>query len=137
VTQPRETLYAALVRRVYARLDASTELEEPLPALAVEFGVSYSLLRKVFAQATGMSLRDYHVQRRMGEARHLLETRTVKQVAAQLGYADPFSFSKLFKQVTGIAPPIHKNLQWYRCSSVHWNPQFSLVCCPRNDPHPL
>lgn len=114
VTRPRETPHAELVRRVRARLDASTELEGNLPALAEEFGVSYSLLRKVFVQATGMSLRDYQLARRMGDARHLLETHTVKEVAARLGYADPFSFSKRFKQAMGISPKQFQQLYYSR-----------------------
>lgn len=108
----RETPHGELVRRVCARLDACPELDENLPALAEEFGVSYSLMRKVFAHETGMSLRDYQVERRIGEARHLLETHTVKEVAGKLGYADPFSFSKRFKRVAGISPKQFQKLYY-------------------------
>ena len=48
------------------------------------------------------------------------ENLSVKEVAALLGYSDPYYFSRLFKSVIGVAP------RSYRKSIVDW-PQAESV----------
>jgi AraC-like DNA-binding protein len=47
----------------------------------------------------------------MKRARQLLETTSmnVKEIAGQLGYEDPFYFSRLFKSVSGVAPSDYRS----------------------------
>lgn len=78
------------------------ELEE----LLNRHGISYERFRKIFRQITGHSPHDYWIRRRIDHAKIMLTQQrlSVKQVAYQLGYPDPFSFSRQFKQVVGISP---------------------------------
>lgn len=65
-----------------------------------------------FRQETGSSPLKYQTQLRMSRARELLDTTDlpVAQIAARVGYADPFYFARQFTSVHGV-PPIRYRLQ--------------------------
>ena len=49
---------------------------------------------------------------RINEAKHLLSLKkelSVKEVGEAVGYPDPFYFSRIFKQLTGLAPKEYRN----------------------------
>jgi AraC-like DNA-binding protein len=56
---------------------------------------------------------DYFTRLRMRRACELFDSTSasVKEVAAMLGYDDPFYFSRVFKSVLAIAPVRYRNLQ--------------------------
>ena len=56
---------------------------------------------------------DYFTRLRMEKARCLLDTTeaSVKEVAATLGYDDPFYFSRVFKSVNQLAPSNYRMKQ--------------------------
>jgi AraC family transcriptional regulator of arabinose operon len=89
---------AALGRDLAKRLDVA--------ALAAAQGLSYERFRKVFRARVGVSPGEYRIRRRIDRARVLIaqERMTNAQAAYALGYPDPFSFSKQFKQVVGVSP---------------------------------
>ena len=80
----------------------------PLLEIADELGVGYAALRKRFKRVMGMSLAQFRVHIRIQEAERLLVHHSVKQVAEDLNYADPFMLSAQFKKVTGISPRQYK-----------------------------
>jgi AraC-like DNA-binding protein/mannose-6-phosphate isomerase-like protein (cupin superfamily) len=63
-------------------------------------------ISKLFAEQMGISLRDYAIGARLERARELLTetSMTSGQIAAALGYHDPFLFSRQFKRWYGRAP---------------------------------
>jgi AraC-like DNA-binding protein len=77
-----------------------------LKLLASAFHISRRGLTRLIKTAFEMTLHEYVVKIRMEKAMtELLSSRqTVKEVAARVGYADPFHFSRLFKKHHGIAP---------------------------------
>lgn len=77
-----------------------------LDDLLTRHGVSYERFRKIFRQLTGQSPHDYRIKRRIDTARAMLaqQRMSIKQVAYALGYPDPFTFSRQFKQVVGVSP---------------------------------
>lgn len=83
-------------------------LNRPLQvsALAALVNISPSHYFALFKRQTGFAPISYFTRLRMEEARRLLETTeaSVKEVAAQLGYDDPFYFSRVFKSVNQLAP---------------------------------
>lgn len=83
-------------------------LTQPLriAALSAIAGVSTSHFFALFRSVTGFSPIDFFIRLRMEHACRLLREQglSVKETAAVLGYDDPFYFSRLFKQVVGIAP---------------------------------
>jgi transcriptional regulator GlxA family with amidase domain len=83
-------------------------LDQPLhvATLAALANLSPSHFFALFKQQTGCTPMVYFTRLRMQHARRLLGSgsASVKEVAAALGYADPFYFSRVFKSVNNIAP---------------------------------
>ncbi len=75
-------------------------------ALARREGLSPAALSKRFQRDTGMGLKRWLLQTAMERARELLADGAlpVQTVAERLGYADPFHFQRVFKQVVGMTP---------------------------------
>jgi AraC-like DNA-binding protein len=78
--------------------------------IAASCGMGLSTLRRRFRAATGQSLHEWVLQRRLARARQLLgETdHPIKAIAAQLGYNDVFFFSNQFRQHTGVSPAAYR-----------------------------
>ncbi|MGL4737890.1 MAG: helix-turn-helix domain-containing protein [Cellulosilyticaceae bacterium] len=77
-----------------------------LEEICKELNMGYESFRKVFKEHVGLSPQRYILQERINLAKTKLldEQYTIKEIAIQLGYSDPFSFSKQFKEFTGISP---------------------------------
>ena len=79
-------------------------------ALAKASGVSYSTLRTAFRSETGVSLDQYHLALRLGEARRLLAqtAQSITEIAALTGFCNQKHFSAIFKRKTGCAPHAYR-----------------------------
>ena len=90
-------------------------LNQPMPVakLAALASVSPSHFFALFKRRIGCPPIDYFIRLRMQHARELLDVGSlhVKEVAAALGYEDPFYFSRLFKAVNRIPPSRYRALQ--------------------------
>lgn len=77
-----------------------------LDALAEAVGMSVSRLAHLFRDQIGTPPLQYLEQQRMRRARQLLEVTSlnVKEVAAQVGFDNPFYFTLRFKKSTGMSP---------------------------------
>lgn len=83
-------------------------LDQPLQVskLAALENVSASHYFALFKSRTGRSPIDYFIRLRMRRACELLRetSLSIKEIAAELGYDDPFYFSRIFKSVNQVAP---------------------------------
>ena len=83
-------------------------LQQPLSVarLARDAGVSHNQLTRLFRRYLGKTVVQYVKQRRIDNARHLLEHTDlpVAEVGVQVGIDDPQQFNKTFRQVVGVAP---------------------------------
>ncbi|WP_064705372.1 helix-turn-helix transcriptional regulator [Rhizobium bangladeshense] len=77
-----------------------------LAAFAAEHGISPATLRRKFIAETGMSPKDFQLRARMDRAKQLLATtdEKIETVAAMVGVADPFYFSRVFHEREGCSP---------------------------------
>ncbi|HYF48102.1 MAG TPA: AraC family transcriptional regulator [Planctomycetota bacterium] len=94
-----DQLKAAIVRELpNPKFDLSDAIDE-MP-------VSSDHLRRLFRQATGKTPLEYLTQLRMDEACQLLKVGgfSVKEIAARVGFSDPYYFSRTFKQVMKVSP---------------------------------
>jgi AraC family transcriptional regulator of arabinose operon len=94
------------VRRVMESLcqqPAAPFSDERLARLA---GLSASRLRHLFRLQAGKSMRDFQEQQRLERARQLLSlsSQTIGEIAAELGFANPFYFTLRFKKYAGESP---------------------------------
>ena len=97
---------AQLVRRASEFVRANTGRALALAEVADAVHVSPNYLTSLFRAETGTPLGRFILAERIALAQRRLRTAgaTVKSVAAELGFADPFTFSRAFKRVTGHAP---------------------------------
>ncbi len=74
--------------------------------LAQLSGFSRKYFSTLFKKRYAMTPKEYHIMLRIHYSRFLLEqaNMSVKEVAATLGYPDPYTFSRQFKKVTGLSP---------------------------------
>lgn len=93
-----EVLEALMMERLHGSLDLAT--------LAARAHLSKFYFSKKFRELTQHSPIQYFLTMKMQHACHLLQHRShsVKQIAADLGYDDPYYFSRLFKKIIGQSP---------------------------------
>jgi transcriptional regulator GlxA family with amidase domain len=89
-------------------------LSEPLQVarLAALANISPSHFFALFKRRTGCAPIDFFIRLRMRQACRLLDgtSLNVKEVAAALGYEDPFYFSRTFKSVNRVAPSEYRGM---------------------------
>jgi transcriptional regulator GlxA family with amidase domain len=83
----------------------------PVAQMAKRSGLHDRTFKRRFRLATGYAPIDYVQGLRVEEAKQWLETSTlsVEELAAEVGYADPANFSRLFRRLAGVTPA-----QWRR-----------------------
>jgi len=83
-----------------SRMQRARAIEET----AQDLGMSSRSFRRVFREEMGKSPRDALLAARMERAAELLSLHLVKEVAEEVGYSDPFIFSRQFKRYFGKSP---------------------------------
>lgn len=101
------------LERSMGMIHASYQQKLSIPMLAQLENLSNSHYIALFRQQNGVSPNAYIIGLRMQNACELLHNTdmSVKQIGIQVGYEDPFFFSKLFKRHMGMSP------QKYRTAS--------------------
>lgn len=76
-----------------------------LDTLCEHFYISKVHLNRIFSKAIGATVFEYIAYKRIGLARHLLESGVpAKEAAVQVGYHDYSTFFRAYKKITGHAP---------------------------------
>ncbi len=93
----------------YVKKNYSGDLD--LNTIAQSLGFSSSYLTKVFNRVEETTPSKYIRSYRMAIAKQLMNDRgmTLQQVAAAVGYNDPFHFSRSFKQTFGMSPTEYRD----------------------------
>ena len=97
----------ALIGLMQRRLDEDLDLND----LAREAHLSkYHFIRR-FRQLTGHTPVQHFIHLKMQHACELLDSSNdpLKRIAAQVGYEDPYYFSRIFKRVIGVSPKQYRN----------------------------
>ncbi len=80
-----------------------------LPKLASTIGISPVYLSNQFKRYTGLTLRDYHIDRRIARAKMLLESgKNVSEACFEAGFNDYANFIRSFKARTGTSPGAYR-----------------------------
>lgn len=98
--------HAEAVRRLIDAMHREPERGWTLLEMAELAGMSISSLRAAFQETTGASPGSLRNSLRLAHAYERLRpgSRTVAEIAAELGFCDPFHFSKAFKREFGFPP---------------------------------
>ena len=104
----RERIESAIAF-MQANLNENLRLED----FAREAGMSVSHFSERFRRQTGQSPMAYFIQLRMRLACRLLDLsgQPVKSVALEIGYKDPYYFSRIFKKSMGISPDRYREIK--------------------------
>ena len=86
----------------------SEHVHEPLAVheIATVLGIDADYLGRLCKQALGVSLGTWIMRARMAKARQLLaeSTRSIKEIAHAVGYADPLYFARVFRREMQTTP---------------------------------
>ncbi|MFC0211956.1 helix-turn-helix domain-containing protein [Paenibacillus chartarius] len=96
--------------RIIAYLNEHYRDEIVFEEMAKEIGISYSYMRKIVYEITGISLIDYLNLLRIEKAKQLLvESKlTIAQIALEVGYFNVQSFNRFFRKFEGMPPSSYK-----------------------------
>lgn len=94
------------VLKVQHWLQAQAAQGASLPAMAARAGLEPRTFLRRFRKATGLRPTEYCQHLRVGRARERLEftTRSIEQIAWEVGYEDVGAFRKVFHKVLGLSP---------------------------------
>ena len=78
--------------------------------IARHIGINRSYLTNIFKKRTGLSPQEYLLRYRLNMACQLLLTTSqpIQEVARQIGYENPLTFSKMFKNAYGVSPSVYR-----------------------------
>ncbi|MET3666078.1 AraC family transcriptional regulator [Caulobacter sp. 1776] len=104
--QSSSTDHDALADRLAALIEARSAEALGVGRLASLVGVPQHTIARVFRARFGVTIPRYVIQRRMAQARYLLETSDlpIKQVGERVGIPDPQYFNKLARRLLGASP---------------------------------
>jgi len=77
-----------------------------LPELSASYNYSTSRFSSLFKDRTGFAPIDYFLHMKVQKATQLLDftDKPVKEIASELGFDDPYYFSRLFKKIMAVSP---------------------------------
>jgi len=80
----------------------------PIGEVAERCGLSVSAFSRRFRQTTGLAPAQYTAQRRFERAQKLLlaTPRSIAEVAREVGYENPFHFTRFFRKHAGLSPSL-------------------------------
>lgn len=98
--------HAPAFLRLRAAIASTALTATPLAVVAQRCGLSAAAASRLFRAATGESAVAFRTRLRISRATELLADpdQTLAAVAAHVGYADAFAFSKAFRRIMGCAP---------------------------------
>lgn len=100
----------AKIGRVIYFLDRNYDKNVSLRSAAAIANLSPKYLSRVFKQSAGIGFNEYKAKVKASKAGDLLVSTgyNIDEISARLGYANPESFARLFKNVTGLAPSAYR-----------------------------
>ena len=106
VAEKRDSLNQQKIEGIRCYVEEHYASELSLTDLAKEHQLSPSYLSQLFAEQTGKKFIDYLTDCRIGKAKELLKHTELRiyEIAAAVGYKDPYYFSNCFKKITGLTP---------------------------------
>ena len=95
-----------VIERCQVWIATHYETPNPVACMVEQSGLAARTFKRRFQAATGYTPIEYVQTLRIEEAKQLLETTDLATdaVGASVGYADPASFRRLFRRLTGVTP---------------------------------
>jgi len=106
VTRSHSNRYDGIVRKAMRFIDEHYAENISVKDVADEVCVSESYFKSIFRKGSGYSYSEYLTRVRMEKAKELLNTteKPVTEIAMDIGFHTPTSFSSLFRREVGLSP---------------------------------
>ena len=110
-----EYMVGKVITYMRSKIDDLLTIEE----MALKIDLSTSYFSSLFRKATGTSPMEYFIRLKLEKACLFLadSDMKIKNIAAMLGYQDPYHFSRLFKRHMNMSPDQYRNLKGNRSQS--------------------
>lgn len=102
-----------LINKVIIYMRENLDKKLVVEDFARQCSLSTSYFSKMFNEQTGISPIDYFIHLKMQRACQLLDLTStkIKDIAEQVGYEDPYYFSRIFTKVIGTSPSKWKGIK--------------------------
>ncbi|MEM8859419.1 MAG: helix-turn-helix domain-containing protein [Chloroflexota bacterium] len=101
-----------LVKQALAYLQQNFQYPITRQEIAEAVNTNASYLSRIFSQEVGITLWDFLARLRMQVAQELIlnfsQSKTITEIAMQVGYNDPAYFTKVFKAHAGLSPNAYR-----------------------------
>jgi len=106
-----ETTEQNLVGQMRKKLDMYIYRRISVEQFCKEMNYSKAYLSRIFLNACGCTIHDYIINAKVKEAKTLIREHIYNftQISDMLCFSNPFYFSRVFKQKTGMSPSEYKN----------------------------
>lgn len=110
VTRSHSNRYDEIVRKAMRFIDEHFAENISVKDVADEVNVSESYFKSIFKKGSGYSYSEYLTRVRIEKAKELLHTteKSVTEIAMDIGFHTPNSFSTLFRREVGVSPSQYK-----------------------------
>lgn len=107
----KEMKHRNMMDSCVAWMQENVSLQLNLHQMAEQTGLSESHFCLMFKRKTGQSPMVFFTRLKMQKACQMLDfsDKRIKEIAAELGYEDPYYFSRVFRQVMNISPEKYRN----------------------------
>ena len=94
-----------LLKDVKRYVDENFASDISIETLAKDFSYNRTYLSRIFKKQYGVSLKEYLMNKRLSEALSLiLNGQKVSSACYQVGFSNPYNFSRSFKKRYGVSP---------------------------------
>jgi len=95
----------SLIERACSLMEKNLFSPLPIPIIAELLNVSLSAFSHQFKNETGFSPANFYRHQRIKKAKHFLENGiSVTETSQQMGFENPYHFSRLYKKIEGTPP---------------------------------
>ncbi len=110
VRENKQKQNSSSVERAKAYINENYQNDISLDDVSREVDISPYYFSKLFKEETGENFIEYVTNVRIEQAKQLLSSSrlSMKEICAQVGYADPNYFSRIFKKTVGVTPTEYK-----------------------------
>ena len=99
-----------IIRRGVEQLTIDWNKSEKISKYAWICGISLSYFNAMFKNWAGVGPVEYRNRLRISQAQSILQNSpvSVSETASMVGFEDPFYFSRIFKEITGVSPTAYR-----------------------------